>query len=77
LFDETSFPKTELGQKIFDDMLVTLGDKHPSYCKVKSWVARFRTEYLSTEDEECCGINSTDNSRKCECNHFHKYILKI
>jgi hypothetical protein len=27
-----------------------LGDRHPSYCTVKSWVAGFRTEHWSTED---------------------------
>jgi transposase len=33
-------------------MSVTLGDKHPSYSTVKNLVARFRTGYLGTEDEE-------------------------
>jgi hypothetical protein len=35
-------------------MSVTLGDKRPSYSTVKDWVARFRKEHLSTEDE-CSG----------------------
>jgi hypothetical protein len=50
------FRRRELGQKKnYDDMLVTLGDKHPSYSTVKNWVARFRTECLSTEDRERSG----------------------
>jgi transposase len=40
--------------KIYD-MLVTLGDKHPSYSAVKIWVTRFRTGHLSSEDEERSG----------------------
>jgi hypothetical protein len=51
--DVRSFPKRELGFKIYD-MLVTLGDNHPSYSIVKDWVARFRTVHLSNEDE-CSG----------------------
>jgi predicted HTH transcriptional regulator len=33
------------------DVLVTLGDKHPSYCTVSTWVVGFRTGHMSTEDE--------------------------
>jgi hypothetical protein len=36
-------------------MLVTLGDKHPPYSTVKDWVIMFKTEHLSTEDEEHSG----------------------
>jgi hypothetical protein len=34
----------------YDNMLVTLGDKHPSYSIFKNWVARFKIGHLSTED---------------------------
>jgi transposase len=47
------FLKGNWAKKIYNDMSVTLGDKHPS--TVKNWVARFRTGHLSTEDEECSG----------------------
>jgi hypothetical protein len=33
----------------------TLGDKHPSYSTVNSWVARFRTGHLSMEDKDSSG----------------------
>jgi hypothetical protein len=36
-------------------MLVILGDKQPSYSTIKNWVARFRTEHLSTEGKEWSG----------------------
>jgi transposase len=36
-------------------MSVTLHDKRPSYSTVKNWVVRFRTEHLSTKDEERSG----------------------
>jgi hypothetical protein len=52
---EISTPKRELGQKNYDDMLVTLGDKRPLYSTVKNWVTRFRTGHLSSEDEERSG----------------------
>jgi hypothetical protein len=39
--EEISFPKRDLGKKIYDDMSVTLGDKRPSYSTVKNWVAKF------------------------------------
>jgi transposase len=47
------FQEGNLAKNIYDDMSVTLGDKHPS--TVKNWVARFRTGHLSTEDEERSG----------------------
>jgi hypothetical protein len=50
--NEISFPKRKLGKKI--TILVALGDKYPFYSTVKNWVARFRTEHISTEDE-CLG----------------------
>jgi hypothetical protein len=34
---------------------VTLGTKRPSYSTVKTWVSRFETGRLSTEDEERSG----------------------
>jgi transposase len=40
---------------IYDDVSVTLGDKRSSYSTVKNWAARFRTGYLSTEDDERSG----------------------
>jgi hypothetical protein len=40
-------------KKVYDALLLTLGDKHPSYFAVKNWVVRFRTGHLSIEDEEC------------------------
>jgi DNA-binding transcriptional regulator GbsR (MarR family) len=49
--DEISFPKRELGQKNYDNMSVTLGDKRPSYSTVKNYVAMFRTGHFSTEDK--------------------------
>jgi transposase len=49
------FLKGNLPKKICDDMSITLADKHPSYSTVKNWVARFRTGYLSTKDEERSG----------------------
>jgi transposase len=36
-------------------MLVTLGDKRPSYSTVKNWVVRFRTGHLNTEDDKRSG----------------------
>jgi transposase len=42
-------------KRFYNDMLVILGDKCPSYSSVKNWVARFRTGHLSTEGEECSG----------------------
>jgi hypothetical protein len=53
--DEISFPIRKLSQKNYDNMLVTLIDKRPSYSTIKIWVARFRTEILTTEDEELSG----------------------
>jgi transposase len=47
--------KGSSAKQIYDDMLVTLGDKRPSYSTVKNWVARFRRGHLSTEDEERSG----------------------
>jgi hypothetical protein len=38
---------------MYDDMSVTLGDKHPSYSTVKNCVARLRTGHQSTENKEC------------------------
>jgi predicted HTH transcriptional regulator len=32
-------------------MSIRLGNKHPSYSRLKNLVARFRTGYLSAEDE--------------------------
>jgi transposase len=49
------FLKGNSAKKIYDGMLVTLGDTRPSYSTVKSWVAKFRAGHLSTEDEECSG----------------------
>jgi transposase len=42
-------------KQIYDDTLVTLGEKRPSYSTVKNWVTRFRAGHFSTEDEECSG----------------------
>jgi hypothetical protein len=53
--DDISFPKRELGQKIYNDMLVTSGDKHPSYSTVKNWVSGFERKHLNTENEEHSG----------------------
>jgi transposase len=53
--EEIYFPKREFGQKEYDDMSVTLGDKCPSYSTVKNWDPRFRTGHLGTEDEERSG----------------------
>jgi transposase len=36
-------------------MSVTLGDKHPFYSTVKSWISRFKTGHLTTEDKERSG----------------------
>jgi hypothetical protein len=47
--------KGDSAKRIYNDMSATLGDKRPSYCTVKSWVAGFRTARLSTEDEERSG----------------------
>jgi hypothetical protein len=59
--EKICFPKTEIGEKIYDDISLTLRDKHPSYPAVKNWVARFRTGHLS--NEKC--------SRKHEFHSFH------
>jgi hypothetical protein len=40
-------------KKMYDAMLVKLGDKHPSCSTVKNWVAGFTTGHFSTKDEEC------------------------
>jgi transposase len=50
--DEIYFLKGNSAKKIYDDISVTLGDKCPSYYTVKNWVARLKTEHLSTENEE-------------------------
>jgi hypothetical protein len=47
------FLNGDLAKKIYNDMSVALGDKHPY--TVKNQVARFTTGHLSTEDEECSG----------------------
>jgi hypothetical protein len=44
--------KAGIRSKMYD-MSVTLGDKRPSHSTAKNWVARFRTEHLSTQ--ECSG----------------------
>jgi transposase len=49
------FLKGNSAKKIYDDTLVTLGEKRPSYSTVKNWVTRFRAGHFSTEDEECFG----------------------
>jgi transposase len=49
------FLKGNLAKQIYDGMLVTLGDKCPSYSTVKNWVARFRTGHSSTKDEKRSG----------------------
>jgi hypothetical protein len=36
---------------MYNDVWVTLGDKRPSYCTVKSWIAGFRTRQLNAEGE--------------------------
>jgi transposase len=36
-------------------MSVALGDKCPYFSTVKTWVAKFRTGHLDTEDEESSG----------------------
>jgi transposase len=46
------FLKGKSAKEIYDDMSVTLGEKSPSYSTVKNWVARFKTEHFSTEDED-------------------------
>jgi transposase len=45
------FLKGNSAKKMYNAMLVTLGDKRPSYSTVKNWIPRFRTGHLSTEDE--------------------------
>jgi transposase len=47
--------KGNSAKNIYDDMLVTLGDKSFSYSTVKNWVARFTTGHLRTKDEERSG----------------------
>jgi hypothetical protein len=49
------FLKGNSAIKMYDDMLFTLGNKHPSYATVNNWVARFSTGHLSTEGEEHSG----------------------
>jgi hypothetical protein len=49
------FLKGNRAKRIYDDISVTLGDKRPSCCTVKNWVAGFRTGNLSTGDEEYSG----------------------
>jgi transposase len=49
------FLKGNPAQKIYDDMSVTLGDKHHSNSIVKNWIAMFRTGHLSTEDKQLSG----------------------
>jgi hypothetical protein len=44
--------KGKSAKEICDDMSVTLGEKGPSYSTVKNWVACFKTEHFSTEDED-------------------------
>ncbi|GFG35425.1 hypothetical protein Cfor_01120 [Coptotermes formosanus] len=49
------FLKGKSAKEIYDDMLVTLDENGPSSSTVKNWVARFKTGYFSTEDEDCPG----------------------
>jgi transposase len=49
-------------KKKYRGMSVTLGDKIPSFCTVKNWVAGFRTRHLKTEDEERSGRPTKKNS---------------
>jgi transposase len=49
------FLKGKSAKKNYDDMSVTLGDKHPSYFTVKNLFARFKTRHLSSEDKERSG----------------------
>lgn len=49
--DEVFVLKGKGAKEIYDNMLVTLGDEGPSYATVKNWIARFKTEQFSTEDE--------------------------
>jgi hypothetical protein len=72
--DEISLLKRELGKKIYDDMSVTLGDKRPSYFTVKTWIARFRTEHLSTEEEEERSGRSTQESIPENMDAVHSMI---
>jgi hypothetical protein len=66
--DEISFPKRELCQKNYNDV-VALGDMCPSCFSVKNSVARFRMGHLSTKKEEYSESNSIDNFRKHGCHH--------
>jgi hypothetical protein len=47
--------KENLAKQNSSNMLVTLGDKHPSNSEVNKWVARFTTGHLTTEGKECSG----------------------
>jgi hypothetical protein len=53
--DKISSSKRKPGQKLYNYMLFTSCDKGPSYFTVKTWVARFRTEHLSTEEKAHSG----------------------
>jgi hypothetical protein len=64
------FLKGNSARKIYNDMSVTLGDKSPSCCTVKNWVAGFRGGHLSTEGEES-SEKPSDSSRKHGCHSFH------
>jgi hypothetical protein len=66
------FLKWNTVKKIYD-MLVTLGDKHPSYSTVKKWVARFRTGHFSTEDE--CSGRQTQGTVPENMDSLHSMIL--
>jgi hypothetical protein len=55
-------------------MLITLCDKRPSNSAVKNWVARFRTGYLSTVDEELSG-RPTQMTVPVNVGDIHSMIL--
>jgi hypothetical protein len=52
---EISPAKEYRAKLIYYYMLVTLGDKRPSYCTFKYCAAGFRTDHLSTEAEGLSG----------------------
>jgi hypothetical protein len=54
-----------------DSVSVALGDKRPSYFTVKSWVPRFTTEHLSTEDEDCPGTPTKVTVPENRCHSLH------
>jgi transposase len=69
------FLKGNSAKEIYDDVSVTLDDKHISYSIFKNWFGKFRAGHLSTEDEEYSG-RSTQLTTPENVDAIHSMILR-